>query len=345
MVLCSLFFSHLFVNRNIQITNHSILTGGIIMFRRLIAVLVCIMVVALPFTSCKKEEPLDVWDEDVAASAGYRRTVLYYVTDEGFTVPIMKLLPWEEGIGKAAVSQLVGTEVNNISASRMGLNTVLPEGVELQLRINDEGVATLDIANLPEMENVMEEQVMVTAVACTLLEFPTISSVRLTFDGEKINKLPHGTTVSGEITDAALNVEPGEVDVSTETKYRMTLYFPNSSASLNIPVTRYVSEMPTIQTAVSELLLGPIHEGLLECFPDGTALLDATVLDTTATVNLSREFLAVEDAPGTAEASYDALFLTINELQEITDLRLQVEGEDYEFARTVSSPLYPNEFR
>lgn len=315
------------------------------MLRRLIAVLVCIMVVALPLTSCKEEEPLDVWDEEVAASAGYRRTVLYYVTDEGFTVPIMKLLPWEEGIGKAAVSQLVSTDVNAGSASRMGLNTVLPEGVELTLRINDESVATLDIADLPELESAMDEQVMITAVACTLLEFPTISSVRFTFDGEKLNKLPNGTTVAGEITDAALNVEPGEVDVSTDSTYRLTLYFPNSSASLNIPVTRYVSEMPTVQTAVNELLLGPIHEGLLECFPDGTMLLSADVIDTTATVNLSREFLATEDAPGTAEAAYDALFLTINELQEITDLRLQVEGEDYEFSEPVSAPMYPNEFR
>jgi spore germination protein GerM len=74
-------------------------------------------------------------------------------------------------------------------------------------------------------------------------------------------------------------------------------------------------------------------------------LLNADVIDTTATVNLSREFLAAEDAPGTAEAAYDALFLTINELQEITDLRLQVEGEDYEFSELVSAPMYPNEFR
>ena len=74
------------------------------MLRRLAAVIVCILIVALPLTSCKEKEPMDVWDEEVSASAGYRRTVLYYVTDDGFMVPIMKLLPWEEGIGRAAVS-------------------------------------------------------------------------------------------------------------------------------------------------------------------------------------------------------------------------------------------------
>ncbi|OQB23281.1 MAG: Spore germination protein GerM [Firmicutes bacterium ADurb.Bin182] len=316
------------------------------MLRRLAAVIVCILIVALPLTSCKEKEPMDVWDEEVSASAGYRRTVLYYVTDDGFMVPIMKLLPWEEGIGRAAVSQLIGTEVNKSAASRMGLNTVLPEGVELHLRINDEGTATLDIANLPELESASEEHSMVTAIACTLLEFLTISSVRFTFDGERLNKLPHGTKVSGEITDASLNVEPGTVNVSAESTYRMTLYFPNSSASLNIPVTRYTTEMPTVESAVKELILGPIHEGLLECFPDETMLLGVDIVDTTATVNVSREFLAVEDSPGTAEAAYEALFLTINELQEITDLRLQVEGDDYEFgSRPVSAPMYPNEFR
>jgi germination protein M len=61
--------------------------------------------------------------EDTAL-AGLRQTTLYYQSDDGMIVPVMKLLPWEEGIGRAALNQLVDTDENRLAATAMGLKTL-----------------------------------------------------------------------------------------------------------------------------------------------------------------------------------------------------------------------------
>lgn len=61
------------------------------------------------------------------------------------------MIPWEEGIGKAALGYLMDTDANRASAALMGLKTVIPEGTELSLRIDSEGEATLDFPALRHM--------------------------------------------------------------------------------------------------------------------------------------------------------------------------------------------------
>ena len=50
--------------------------------------------------------------------------------------------------------------------------------------------------------------------------------------------------------------------VSSGNAHPMTLYFPNAAASLNVPVTRYGLEVPTLSGAVEALLDGPAADGL-----------------------------------------------------------------------------------
>ena len=136
------------------------------MLKRLFCGIISISML-LVCTGCKKETgaelPADRLDQtenqeqtegmeqpETASDAGYRRTVLYFVSDEGFVVPVMKMIPWEEGIGKAALNCLVGTEANRASAAQMGLQTVIPDGAAFTLRINNEGEATVDISGIEE---------------------------------------------------------------------------------------------------------------------------------------------------------------------------------------------------
>ena len=72
------------------------------------AMIICGM--ALIMCGCAKDVATDagMYDEP-ASEAGMRRTVLYYKDDDGFIVPVMKLIPWEEGIGRAAIGNLVDT--------------------------------------------------------------------------------------------------------------------------------------------------------------------------------------------------------------------------------------------
>ena len=240
-----------------------------------------------------EEEPL--YGEDT--EAGFRRTVLYYGTEDGFVVPVMKRIPWEEGIGKAALGYLVDDDANRAAAAPMGLKALVPEGTSFSLRIGDTGEASLDITGLTELADAEAERNMVTAIVNTLTEFDSIDTVRITLDGAQAATLPHGTDISTAMASQPLNVEEGEVAVSTGSAHPLTLYYPNTSASLNVPVTRYMEAEPTFSTAMTALLEGSDEEALAS-FPDGTELLSAYIADGVACVDLSSDFRQVAEVDG-----------------------------------------------
>lgn len=287
--------------------------------------------------------------EDLAyqedTEAGFRRTVLYYTAEDGFVVPVMKRIPWEEGIGKAALGYLVDTEANRAAAEQMGLEAPVPEGASFSLRIGDEGDAVVDITGLQELQDAAAEQAMVTGIVNTLTEFDSIETVQITLDGAKAAALPHGTDISEAFATLPLNVEESALAVSSGNAHPMTLYFPNAAASLNVPVTRYGLEAPTLAAAVEALLDGPAAEGL-RGFPEGTALLEATVEDGIARVDLSSAFAAVENTDGLCAALQEALYLTANEVEPVSGVDIYVEGEPYALhTMQVDAPVYVNEFK
>ena len=278
------------------------------------------------------------------ADAGYRKTVLYLYSDGGYIVPVMKMIPWEEGIGRAALGHLVGNAENSAAAEAMGLNTLIPEGTEIALRISDEGLATVDLKGLGDCGSMELERAMTEAIVNTLCEFPAINSVAFLLDGEAVAELPHGTRLERGMEVFALNAEDGDVSASADGAEPMTLYFPNASASLNIPVTRYGAGGSGLEAAVRELIEGPGSEGLLNCFPEGTALLGASLDGGVATVDLSAEFLSAGYTDGLAEAAYETMFLTAAELGDVYRLDVLVEGRPSELTASCSAPLYVNEF-
>ena len=55
-------------------------------------ILILALLTALMMASCKKaEEPAE---PEADTDSGYRRTTLYYATEDGFIVPVMKSIPW-----------------------------------------------------------------------------------------------------------------------------------------------------------------------------------------------------------------------------------------------------------
>ncbi len=311
---------------------------------RSICLIVCMLLLCSFLAGCKQEAQ-GVYEDELSSEAGYRRTMLYYLSDEGFVVPVMKLIPWEEGIGKAALSYLVDQNGNYESASALGLSTVLPAGTTYTLRIGDDKCATLDLNGLSDMGSAEKEQAMVISVVNTLAEFGSIDTVRITVNGKSIKSLPNGTNISGEMSPFPLNMEEPDAQVITDSAYLMTLYYPNVSGSLNVPVTRLTNIEPTLESAVRELMAGPKFEGLINAFPEGTEMLGLSYADGAAVVNFSDEFKQVELIDGLLQAAYDTLYLTLAEIQPISMLEVYVDGEPYDaLAEQTSAPLYANEY-
>ncbi len=314
---------------------------------RILSLILILALVCGAFSGCKSKDEDDWGEEMPDQTAGYRRTVLYYQSNDGMMVPVMKLLPWEEGIGRAALNQLVDTEENRLSSAMMGLKNVVPQGVSFVLSISDDAVATLNICNLPDLGTQEAEAAMVTAVVNTLTEFSTIEQVKLEFDGKSKRKLPHGTDVGSAMRTLPLNEEPLSVNASEETLGKMTLYFPNQSASLNIPVTRYISGEPSFALAMTELVAGPVDEALRCCFPENTRLLSAEIVDDVAKVDLSGEFAAIADTPELLEAALETMQLTASRFGALSTLELRVDGKEFknDAVATMAMPYYVNEFK
>ena len=316
-----------------------------IAFAVIIALLMGVAACA-PKEEAVAEDPAEEASSDGAGGyTGYRQTILYYMSDDGFVVPVMRNIPWEEGIGKAALSYLVNTTDNRASTGEMGLNALIPEGTTYTLRIADDGVATVDLIGLSACKDATTEKAMVEAIVNTLIEFTKIEHVTITVNGKNVSELPNGTKLSAAMGPFSLNAEEGEIGVSTDGASAITLYFPNTTGSLNVPITRYIEGSASVETVVRELLKGPKSEGLRSCFPEGTELLSVDIKEGAVTVDLSGEFLGVQYTEGLLEAAYETLFLTIETVERISQLEILVEGEPCELVAETSAPVFANEFK
>lgn len=318
--------------------------------RKVIALGLTLIFMIVLFCGCAWfQPPAEPQVEEHAAdqTTGFRRTVLYYQTDDGFMVPVVKLLPWEEGIGRAALNQLIDTEENRTASAPMGLKNVVPPGVTFVLRIADDAVATVDIQGLPKLESAEAEQALVCAVVNTLTEFSTIDQVKLTFDGKTLKKLPNGTRVKDAMRAIPLNQEPLTVTADADDLNRMTLFFANQAASLYVPVTRMVEREPSLLLAMEELVSGPVEAALRSCFPEGVEVISASIVDDVAWVNFSKEFGDLAGTPVFEEMAMETMQLTAQQFGAISALHVQVDGEDYQSAamENMAMPTFVNEFR
>lgn len=317
--------------------------------KRILALLLCIFAAAA-LVSCGGGEEQgalqnDYSEQSVFSESGWRRTVIYYLSDEGYIVPVMKRIPWEEGIGKAAVSCLICTPENMAATAGLGFSPIIPNGSSVSLRIDESEHATLDITGFTQLDSAEAEVNMITAIVNTLVEFPSVETVSITVNG-KGGKLENGTKLPENSLHIGLNPEKSEIETSElGMLYSTTLYFPNDSCSLNVPITVYNTYELTFSDAVNALIKGSGQKGLRCCFPEGARLLEAGITDGKATVNLSSAFLDTALSPGVDEAAYQTLFLTASRFGSINELAILVDGVPYVFTSgEPAPPLYVNEF-
>lgn len=313
--------------------------------RRIISILLCVILcgcLVLSAAGCGKKEAQEGLPAGAAVSEpGMRKTVLYYQDDYGMLVPVMKSIPWEEGIGKAALNNLTNTSDNAASAGALGLKAVLPEDVEIALRIKN-GEAQVNLKNLKKFDTAIEEYNAVCAIVNTMMEFSAVETVLVSVNG-KSAKLPHGTDISRAFARIDLNAEAMSTEGEEQLYNKLVLYFPNYEGSLNIPVTRYLPEEPTMETAISELIKGPSEgSSLRNCFPDGTQLRSLVYKDGVVTIDLTKEFENVIESIGLEQKAMETLYLTCSAFGEVKEIKIKVEGKKFKSEADASAPAFAN---
>lgn len=302
--------------------------------------IICVVSLSLILFGCKKEEaPVG---EPVSVESGLRKTVLYFQDENSMLVPVMKRIPWESGIGKAALSYLVNTPENEQSAQSLGLKNVLPAETEISLRIED-GLANVNLVNVDKFENQQQEQNAISAIVNTLTEFPAVERVKIKINGKDGQKLEHGTDLATVFSSQDINIE-ASANTTQLLDNKVILYFASANSELNVPITRYLFDVPTLESTILELIKGPNDlKSLKNCFPEGTEILDVQIKDDIATINLSKEFERLREHPELEQRAIETLNLTCRNFG-INTVNIKVEGKEYKTDANTMAPAFANEF-
>ena len=297
-----------------------------------------------PEETVAPETSAETEDAQQSADAGTVNTVVYYQDNYGYLVPVQCKVPAEDGIAKATLSLMVKSTANDMQAARLGLRTVLPENMSMDLDIAG-GLARIDLGKEAlEMPDAAAESNMITAIVQALTEFPTVEKVEFLVGGQRLEALPHGTSVSGQFTREDLNLEMASADIALEDAEPVTLYFPGDAGNVLVPVTRMVYSEPDINTAVVELCKGPSAASPLESvLPAGCGVIDVSVEDGVAKINFTGEFIELAENSDGGRLALKALVLTCTQFEGIEGVEIYVDGEPYDpGADTLALPACAN---
>lgn len=275
------------------------------------------------------------------AEIQYRPTVVYYTDSNGLVVPVVREIPWEEGIGKAALNLLTRTDQNVSAAASLGLSPTLPKDVSFTLRIADDGTATVGVLGMGKFNSAAEEKNAVISIVNTLTEFTSIDRVLILPEGEKKKELPFGTDIDEAIAAVALNPESVTASAGGGSMQSLALFFPNYESTLNVPVTRLIEGEATLEKAVEELVKGPGQiDALRACFPVDTQLLSVVVEGGVAIIDLSSNAEGLREHPLLEQRAMECAALVCREFG-VPAVSFRIEGKDYG-DMPVSAPVYVN---
>jgi len=287
-----------------------------------------------------ENEAEDEEDENI------RETLVYYQNDAGYLVPVMRRIPWEEGIAKATLRKMIDSPEQQQDFMAMGLKPLLPEGTEILGMSIKDGLAKLDLnKKAMEFNSAVEESNMVQGVTLTLTDFSTIDRVQFLFEGKVVETLKYGTDVSKPIEPQDVNLELSSS--ASRDGEKVTVFFhssPDAVFDYIVPVTRIVEdESVSIETAIREILNGPMDEGLSIDIPVDTKLLGVQVDNGITYINFSKEFEQLAEMPQSEQLVLKSIIMTAKQFPYVEEVIIMVEGKEYEGAK-VSVSAFANEF-
>lgn len=144
-------------------------------------ILLCLLFCCTSLACARPANTTAVEHTAESGSHGYMDATVYSLC-AGTLTETQKRLPWQTDMEGYALSFVLDDPA-----------------VQYEIK-KQNGLATADIASFPAWDNAALEAAAVAGVVNTLLAFPDVESVLLTFDGKPIPALPHGTA-----TDAAFS--------------------------------------------------------------------------------------------------------------------------------------------
>jgi germination protein M len=275
--------------------------------------------------------------------------VLYYRDEKGLIVPVMRRIPWDEGIAQAAINQLIDRPVLREELAVIGLQPVLPTGTEVVGMTIQDGLCTVDFnKNILSYQNEADEKAMIQSIVYTLTEFESIHQVQIMVEGSIVKKLTYGTNTAEPLAREYINL----ADTLSEESIPVVVYYKgtvNGEESFFVPVTKGISALKAdIKSALTALLEGaPENSGLYSEIPFGTSVNDVYVKDGVAYIDFSEEIKRMPENVRHQQSLIYELGLTLREIEPtIAQVRILSNGTEIQLSSDVSLnlPYFSNEF-
>lgn len=286
----------------------------------------------------------DQEDVEIVEDDGMRRTVLYFKDGNDYIVPVMRKIPWQEGIGKTALSNMVDSTELRQSLEGTGLLPIIPSGTEIYGMTIDEdaGVCKIDFSKeVLSAQTKEEEENLIKGVVYTLTEFPAIKEVKFMVEGQEVDAMTNGTNVASNLTRDNINYL-GEV---AEASSDVVVYYKgggNSDFEYFVPVTvPTMAPVTNVFTALDVLFEGPPEgSGLASDIPSDAQFHGVEIKDGTAYVDVTLGAESMLTIDGVMDDLVQNIGLTLSEFDEIETVEVLV-GEE---AVNTAVPVFANEY-
>lgn len=280
---------------------------------------------------------------EVVEEEGLRKTVLYFKSNEGFLVPVMKRIPWDEGIAKASLLNMVDNTELRESLTAKGLSPILPAGTKVNGISVDEATGLCKVDFSSEVANVdsqEDEENLIKGVVYTLTEFPSIKEVKITVDGKELSVLQNSVAINKPLSRENINIVGNIEEGSSKV---LVYYKAENDFDLDyfIPVTvPTMAPMPNVYTALDLLLQGPPADvGLKSDIPQDLTLEGVEIKDNIAYVDIESAKKSSLDDKQLSELMKN-IGLTLGQFEEIENVEVLLNG------KIVNStvPVFANEY-
>lgn len=286
------------------------------------------------------EDIINVTEDD----DGMRKTVLYFKNREGYLVPVMRRIPWEEGIARATLNNMIDSAELRDTLSHTGLLPIIPAGTEIMGIAIDEETSICKInfsENFLNNESESDEESLIKGVVYTLTEFPAIEKVNILVGGKEVETLTHGTRVGSVLERKDINLvgKPGEG------KSKVLVYYKDKTDDeyqYFIPMTiPTLAPEANVYSALDILFQGPPDGlGLSSDMPQGTTLHGVEISNGTAYVDISYDIYEEESEQISFSDIIKNIGLTLSQFEEIETVELLIDGETI----NTTVPAFANEY-
>jgi len=279
----------------------------------------------------------DEYEFDVSDDDSMRETVLYFKDKQGLLVPVMRRIPWEEGIAKLALRNMIDTPELRESLSRIGLYPIIPAGTKiLGMAIDpDTGLCKVDFSReVLNVESKEDEENLIDGVVYTLTEFPTIKEVQFLVEGKTVPTFTHGTATSGTFKRGNINLTGNIIESGS----KVVVYYKGENYEENfeyyVPVTiPTLAPVPNMYTALELLFDGPPSElELTSDIPEGVTFHGVDVSNGTAYVDISFDTDYPSDIDVVLNGMVRNIGLTLSQFEDIQEVELLIDGKTLEDA-------------